>query len=140
MLTNASEPAGKAKLEEELRANPPFRRVIELLEEDAQPFAIDPAAGGLEIVPLNEVKQAPNRCRMKLFKPREAKERLCAFFFKRSNLEFSRDRFSYGAVEFRPEQLSDEDVRTWIGWLVSGLDPDRRPERLRRAFLYTIPE
>jgi hypothetical protein len=140
MLTNASEPAGKAKLEEELRKNPYFTCIVALLREDAEPFAIDPAAGGLEIVPLNEVKQAPNRCRMKLFKPREAKERLCAFFFKRSNFEWSRDRFSYGAVEFRPEQLSEEDIRAWIGWLLSGLDPERRPERLRRAFLYTIPE
>lgn len=140
MLTNASEPASKAKLEVELQRNPTFARVVAFLHSASDPFAIDPESGGLEIVPLNEVKQAPNRCRMKLFRPREAKERLCAFFFKRSNFEWSRDRFSYGAVEFRPEQLTEEDIRVWIGWLVSGLDPERRPEHLRRAFLYTIPE
>ena len=140
MLTNASDPASRAKLEEELQKNPSFTRFVDFLHSASDPFAINPNAGGLEIVPLNEVKQAPNRCRMKLFKPREAKERLCAFFFKRSNFEWSRDRFSYGAVEFRPEQLTEEDIRAWIGWLVSGLDPERRPEHLRRAFLYTIPE
>ena len=140
MLTNAAEPSTRTKLDQELAKNPAFSLVIDLGSRSAEPFAIDSSAGGLEIVPLNEVKQAPNRCRMKLFKPREEKERLCAFFFKRSNLAFSRDRFSYGAVEFLPEQLSEADARIWIAWLASGLDPDRRPERLKRAFLYTIPE
>ena len=140
MLTNASDPASKAKLAEELRKNPPLARVVALIEEAQEPFAIDPEAGGIEIIPLNEVKQLPNRCRLKLFRPREAKERLCAFFFKRSNFEWSRDRFSYGAVEFEPGQFSEADVRIWIGWLLSGLDPEQRPERLRRAFGYTVPE
>lgn len=140
MLTNVGEPSSRAKLDEELARNPEISRVLELIEASADPFALDPSAGGLEIVPLNQVKDAPNRCRMKLFQPRDEKERLCAFFFKRSNLAFSRDRFSYGAVEFRPGHLTDGEIRRWIDWLLSGLDPDLRPERLTRAFLYTLPE
>jgi hypothetical protein len=77
---------------------------------------------------------------MKLFKPREERERLCAFFYKRSNLAWSRDRFSYGAVEFRPGEIGSEDVLTWLAWLASGFDPEQRPPGLRRAFRYTIPE
>ena len=140
MLTNAAEPEGRTKLELELGKNPAFSLVLDLLREAPEPFSIDPSAGGLEIVPLNDVKGAENRCRMKLFKPREEKDRLCAFFFKRSNLTFSRDRFSYGAVEFLPEQLTGADASAWIAWLLSGLDPERRPARLKRAFLYTIPD
>lgn len=140
MLTNVEEPASRAKLEQELAKNPVFSHVLDLLRESPESFSIDPSAGGLEIVPLNEVKGTANRCRMKLFKPREEKDRLCAFFFKRSNLTFSRDRFSYGAVELLPEQLTTVEARTWISWLLSGLDPEHRPERLKRAFLYTVPE
>ncbi len=140
MLTNAEEPAVRDHLAQELGRNPAFSLVIDLIRSSPTPFAIEPEAAGIEIVPLNQVKQAPNRCRLKLFKPREEKERLCAFFFKRSNLEFSRDRFSYGAVEALPEQIKKPDVQIWIDWLVSGLNPELRPGRIKRAFLYTIPE
>ncbi|HLG41731.1 MAG TPA: hypothetical protein VI643_00090 [Planctomycetota bacterium] len=140
MLTDEDRPESGAKLEAELAKNPAFSLVLDLLRESPESFSIDPVAGGLEIVPLNEVKGSPNRCRMKLFKPREEKDRLCAFFFKRSNLTFSRDRFSYGAVELLPAQLTQVEARAWIAWLISGLDPELRPERLKRAFLYTIPE
>ena len=140
MLTNASEHASITKLEEELRKNGAFAPVIALIQASEERFAIDPSARGIEIVPLNVVKEAPNRCRMKLFRPREAEDRLCAFFFKRSNISFGRDRFSYGAVEFVPGRLREEEVHVWIDWLVSGLHPDRRPDQLRRAFLYTVPE
>ncbi|MEK7316252.1 MAG: hypothetical protein AAB011_08735, partial [Candidatus Eisenbacteria bacterium] len=67
-------------------------------------------------------------------------DRLCAFFYKRSNLGWSRDRFSYGAIEFLPESLTREDAAGWLAWLRGGFDPDQRPPRLRRAFLYSIPE
>jgi hypothetical protein len=140
VLTNVDGPESGAKLEAELAKNPAFSLVLDLLRESPESFSIDPSAGGLEIVPLNDVKGTANRCRMKLFKPREEKDRLCAFFFKRSNLAFSRDRFSYGAVEFLPDQITKVEARAWIAWLVSGLDPERRPTRLKRAFLYTIPE
>ena len=77
---------------------------------------------------------------MKIFRPRENKDRLCAFFYKRSNLSWSRDRFSYGAVEFLPERLSADVVEGWLSWLRDGFDPARRPPHLKRAFLYTIPD
>jgi hypothetical protein len=140
MLTNLDHADARARLEEEVARNPAFSFVIEVLVPREERFAIDPTASGLEIVPLNEVKGAPNRCRMKLFRPREERDRLCAFFYKRSNLAFSRDRYSYGAVEFAPGQLDADEVRVWVAWLVSGLDPERRPLRLKRAFHYTVPE
>ena len=140
MLANLDQPDARARLDEEIARNPAFSFVVERIAAREERFAIDPAAGGLEVVPLNEVKGAPNRCRMKLFRPREERDRLCAFFYKRSNLVFSRDRYSYGAVEFAPGQLDADEVRAWLAWLVSGLDPGQRPLRLKRAFHYTVPE
>lgn len=77
---------------------------------------------------------------MKVFRPREGKERLCAFFYKKSNLSWSRDRYSYGAVEFLPTQVTETDMRSWLQWLAGGFDPDKRPPRLKKAFLYSIPD
>lgn len=140
MLTNRDETGARSKLDEEISQNPPLAAVIDVVQSEPEPYAIDATATGLEIVPLNQVKNAPNRCRMKLFKPRETRDRLCAFFYKRSNLAWSRDRFSYGAVEFQPGLPPREEIQRWLAWLSSGFHPERRPEGLRRAFRYTIPE
>ncbi|HZV90607.1 MAG TPA: hypothetical protein VFF34_01230 [Candidatus Nitrosocosmicus sp.] len=113
-------------------------RVVRTFEDGLQPFELVTDPAGLEFAPLEQGK--PGRCRLKLFRPREGKERLCAFFYKRSNLAWSRDRFSYGGVEFRPEQATDEDLQSWRSWLLSGFDPERRPLRWRRAFLFDVPE
>jgi hypothetical protein len=127
--------AADGKLDRELDRNPGFRPVMDEIRSAADRYAIDAVAEGIEIS-----TDSATRCRMKLFRPREEKERLCAFFFKKSNIAGSRDRFSYGAVEFLPERLTAEEVRTWLRWLSSGLDPELRPANLKRAFLYTIPE
>jgi hypothetical protein len=113
-------------------------RVVRTFEDGLQPFELVTDPSGLELAPLERGK--PGRCRLKLFRPREGKERLCAFYYKRSNLAWSRDRFSYGGVEFRPEQATDEDLQSWRSWLLSGFDPERRPLRWRRAFLFDVPE
>ncbi len=140
MLTGVTDAACRAKLDSELSLNPVFAQVVQALRDAAEPFAIDPRAGGLEFAALPVATAAPGRCRMKLFRPREEKDRLCAFFFKKSNIAGSRDRFSYGAVEFLPERLRAEEIQAWIAWLAAGLDPSLRPGNLKRAFLYTIPE
>ncbi|HET9940241.1 MAG TPA: hypothetical protein VFR25_04005 [Candidatus Eisenbacteria bacterium] len=118
--------------------DPTMMRVVHAFEDGLEPFELEIGPGSLDIAPLERGK--PRRCRLKLFRPREGKERLCAFFYKRSNLAWSRDRFSYGGVEFRPEQATDEDVASWRAWLLSGFDPERRPPGWRRAFLFDIPE
>ena len=140
MLTGVVDTEGRAKLDHELSRNPAFASVVDAVSDAAEAFSIDPRAGGLEFASLEAATSVPSRCRMKLFRPREEKDRLCAFFFKKSNIAGSRDRFSYGAVEFLPDRLRPEEIRTWIAWLASGLDPALRPSNLKRAFLYTIPE
>lgn len=140
MMAVHDDPAGEARLTDELARSPALALVIEVLRDRPESYAIDGAAAGLEIVPQNQVKGAPNRCRLKFFRPVESRDRICAFFYKRSNLAWSRDRFSYGAVEFRPAELAPKAIHRWLAWLSSGFDPDARPDGLRRAFRYTVPE
>jgi len=140
VLTGAADTECRAKLDRELALNPAFASVVRAVSDAAEPFSLDPGAGGLEFASLHVATSSTSRCRMKLFRPREEKERLCAFFFKKSNIAGSRDRFSYGAVEFLPDRLGPDEIRSWIAWLASGLHPGLRPANLKRAFLYTIPE
>ena len=140
MLSNRGDPGALAKIQEELRQNPGLVSVVEVFESAPERFQVAAEAAGLELTPLEVDTGAPSRCRMKLFRPREGRERLCAFFYKRSNLAWSRDRFSYGGVEFHPEEVTHADARSWVAWLTSGFDPGLRPERLRRAFAYDVPD
>jgi hypothetical protein len=140
VLINREDGSVSLRIAGELERSPVLARVLDVFESAAEGFEVDEAAAGLELIPVGPTGVAASRCRLKLFTPREGKERLCAFFYKRSNLAWSKDRFSYGGVEFRPEQLTEVAVRSWHAWLCSGFDPERKPERLRRAFLYDIPE
>jgi hypothetical protein len=140
MLANRDEPDVRARIDQEVARTPFIAAVIGAAAGHPEAFAVDLSASGFEIAPLNQVKGARNRCRLKLFRPREEKERVCAFFYKRSNLSFSRDRYSYGAVEFLPGQIPADEIRGWLAWLQSGFDPEQRPSRLKRGLSYTIPE
>ena len=140
MLINRDDAFASQKIARELERSPALARVLEVFESATQRFEIEEGSAGLDVIPVDPPPLAPSRCRLKLFTPREGKDRLCALFYKRSNLAWSRDRFSYGGVEFRQDQLTDVAVRSWLAWLCSGFDPEGKPERLRRAFLYDIPE
>lgn len=112
-----------------------FARLRHAAAETSRPFRLEERSGVLDVAPSQR-----ERCRMKVFRPREGRDRLCAFFYKESNLSWSRDRYSYGAVEFLPAQVTETDMRTWLDWLAGGFDPDHRPPRLKKAFLYSIPD
>jgi hypothetical protein len=140
VLINRDHAFASPKIAWELERSPALARVLEVFESAIEQFEIEEGSAGLDVIPVDPSALAPSRCRLKLFTPREGKERLCAFFYKRSNLAWSLDRFSYGGVEFRQDQLTEVAVRSWLAWLRSGFDPERKPERLRRAFLYDIPE
>ena len=140
MLTNRDDPVIAAKIQEEVGRHPSFSRLIDAAASAPDEFQVEADSAGLELAPFDPGQGAATRCRLKLFQPREGKERLCAFFFKRSNLAWSRDRYSYGGVEFRPDQITVDEAAGWLEWLTSGFDPARRPARLRCAFLYDIPD
>ncbi|HEU5310069.1 MAG TPA: hypothetical protein VFV24_01325 [Candidatus Eisenbacteria bacterium] len=139
MLIRRDDPSVRTKLRHELLRGPELGTVLEWIHAAPEPMQVEPDRAGIELAPAGD-DEAPRRCRLKVFRAREGKERYCAFFYKRSNLPWSRDRFSYGGVEFLPGRVTESDVRSWIRWLTSGLDPEQRPDRLRRSFLYDIPD
>ena len=136
MLTNVED--SREKVRQEVSENPAFAAILRAFDEAPARFEVVADASGLELAPV-EPEGARGRCRMKLFRPPRSGERLCAFFYKRSNLAWSRERFSYGGVEFRPEHAGDL-CASWLAWLEAGFPPSAKPERLRRAFLYDIPD
>lgn len=150
MLINRDEPAARDKLRSEIERERELDVIVQLLDVTPEPVRIEADRAGLEISPAGDGARegagpgrdagAERRCRLKVFRAREGKDRFCAFFYKRSNLPWSRDRFSYGGVEFHPGRVTPAEVRSWVRWLTSGLDPEQRPERLRRSFLYDIPD
>jgi len=140
MLTNRTDPGAQRKLRLEVKRDVSLTPVVEWLLHSPEPLTLDVDRAGIEISPAGAEETSHRRSRLKLFRAREGKERFCAFFYKRSNLPWSRDRFSYGGVEFVPSHVTQAEVQRWIGWLASGLDPEKKPERLRRSFLYDIPD
>lgn len=75
---------------------------------------------------------------MKIFSPKSG--HTLVFFFKKSLVPFSRDRYSYGGLDLRGSTVEPQEIRAWLAFLASGFHPDQRPEKLRRAFPYEIPE
>lgn len=144
MLIGREEAGVREKLRSVVGRDPELEPIVEWLQDAAEPVRVEPDRAGLELSPGGNEPGADEatsrRCRLKVFRAREGKERFCAFFYKRSNLPWSRDRFSYGGVEFLPGRVTRSEVQGWIRWLTSGLDPAQRPERLRRSFLYDIPD
>lgn len=140
MLTNHEDPEARKKLRLEVKRDAGLTPVVEWLLHSPEPLTLEVERAGIEVSPAGSDETSNRRSRLKLFRAREGKERFCAFFYKRSNLPWSRDRFSYGGVEFVPGRVNQAEVEGWIRWLSSGLDPLQRPERLRRSFLYDIPD
>ena len=140
MLIHREAPAVREKLAREILREADLRRIVEWLDAAPERVQLETDRAGLELSPAGDDADSPRRCRLKVFRAREGKERFCAFFYKRSNLPWSRDRFSYGGVEFLPGRVTETEVQAWLRWLTSGLDPELRPERLRRSFLYDIPD
>jgi hypothetical protein len=140
VLINREEAGVREKLRSELEREEGLAVLVTWMDAAPERVQVETDRAGLEVSPAGADDTAPRRCRLKVFRAREGKERFCAFFYKRSNLPWSRDRFSYGGVEFLPGRVSQGEVQAWLQWLTSGLDPERRPERLRRSFLYDIPD
>lgn len=75
---------------------------------------------------------------MKVFKADS--RRFCAFFYKKSNVPHSTDRFAYGAVLFEAERLTALQINEFLSFLSSYFDPSNPPKNLKRAFAFTVPD
>jgi hypothetical protein len=109
------------------------------VDASPQPFEVDAEATGVELRPRATAERAAlDRARLKIFSPKPGHTLI--FFYKKSLVPYSRDRYSYGGIELKTPQVSEADVAEWLAFLASGFHPEKRPTQLRRAFPYEIPE
>jgi hypothetical protein len=137
MLTNADDPNAKTKLEE-IAVAPLLKAVAEAATGSGLALRLVSDASHLELAGVSPVGGLPNRALMKIFPI--GPNRCAAFFYKRSQIPFSRDRFAYGAVIVEEGKLDPVAVEGWFAWLDTGFDPGRTPPNLKRAFAFTVPE
>lgn len=95
--------------------------------------------GELDFAFRNDLGGVPNRARVKVFRPREQR-RVVAFFYKRSLLPHSRDRFAYGCCVAREETVDEAMVRAWFDFARSGFAPEKRPPGWMRGVPFEVPE
>ncbi len=139
MIVNLPQPDIDARLRAEAGTNPVADAVSTALTACAEPFEVNVEATGLEVRPCGFLDNGlPNRARMKIFSPKPGHTLI--FFYKKSLVPYSRDRYSYGGIDLRTPQVRSEEVAEWLTFLRSGFHPEKRPSQLRRAFPYEIPE
>ena len=139
MILNKAEPKVTAKLQTELARSPVAKVVYEALDRAAEHFEIVADTTGLEARSPNLLPTGlPNRARIKVFIHRPG--HTLVFFYKRSLVPYSRDRYSYGGIDLRDSAISPQEIAEWITFVSSGFHPDKRPANLHRAFPYEIPE
>jgi hypothetical protein len=142
MINNLNAEGVQAKISAETGSNEAIKAIYDHIATSPGAYSVNPSAGGLEILSTTEVKGHPNRCRMKIWQPET--NTLHAWFYKRSSVPFSRDRFSYGGVTWDLGQVDlasiGQEVTEWLVWLDTGLNPQTRPSNWKSAFPYDIPE
>ena len=137
MLTNGDEPEARVRMES-VREDPILAELLGWSESCETRLAFIPDGSGLEWRGDSFVEGRPNRCLLKIFPV--AGNRYAAFFYKRSQVPFSHDRFAYGAVVFDKSKVSREQAETWFQWVDGGFHPENPPLALRRAFNFTVPD
>lgn len=139
MIANAGQQEVQAKLRAETENSPLAAAVIAALEASPHSFQVSVEAGGLEFRDSSFLPSGlPNRARMKVFSPKPG--HTLVFFYKKSLVPYSRDRYSYGGIDLKTPEATDSEIAEWLAFLTSGFHPEKRPANLRRAFPYEIPE
>jgi hypothetical protein len=142
MIFNIEEQGTKEHLNRATKEMPSAKPLIEALVAHADPFLVQDGPGGIEFSAKKPVNNRPNRARVKLFTVAEGpmQGRVAAFFYKPSQIPFSRDRHSYGVCMIPSTGPGQSDIGDWIFFASSGLDPAARPSGLRQAFAFTVPD
>lgn len=139
MILNRATPQVQAKLHLELAHNAAARAVCEAIEQSAHNFEIAMDATGFEARAADRLPSGlPNRARIKVSNPRPGHTLI--FFYKKSLVPYSRDRYSYGGIDLKDGEMNPREITEWLAFVTSGFHPEKRPAHLRRAFPYEIPE
>jgi hypothetical protein len=80
----------------------------------------------------------PNRARIRAYCPRPSQT--LVFFFKTSLIGGAQERHCYGGIDLKNDLPAPAEVRSWLDYLVSGFNPDIRPDQFQRTLRYLIPE
>ena len=115
--------------------------LLKKIDEAKLPVESLPCRQGTEIQFRNEINGMSNRAHLRIFFPTETK--CVLFFYKKSSIPFSRDRFSYGGVVMDARstgRFDENNVAEWIQYLAGGFQPGSRPSSLKKSIPYTIPE
>ena len=137
MLTNTDDPGVGAKLAA-IASDLLLKAVAEAATGSGLALRLVPEASHLELAGVSPVSGLPNRALMKVFPLGPGRH--AAFFYKRSQVPFSRDRFAYGAVIVEDGKFTPEPAQIWFRWLDSGFHPEHTPPNLKRAFAFTVPD
>lgn len=142
MLTNTKSAPEQEELEKVAGALPSARPFLDAIEAHPDPFTVESDAGGAEFAAQKPVENRPNRARMKLFRVSDGpmEGRVVVFFYKQSQVPFSRDRHSYGVCVMPSSGPAPAEIKDWIFFASSGFDPAARPAGLRTAFAFTVPD
>jgi hypothetical protein len=95
--------------------------------------------GALDFAFPNDLDGVPNRARVKIFRPK-GQGRLVVFFYKKSLLPHSRDRFAYGCCVVREGGAGDADAAAWFAYAASGFAVEKRPPGWMRGVPFDVPE
>jgi hypothetical protein len=139
MIANAEQSGVAERIQAESAASPLAGTVAAAAAASSSPFEVETTGAGLELAARAPLANGlPNRARIKIFSPKPGHTLI--FFFKKSLVPYSRDRYSYGGLDLRSPEVDAPEVAAWLDFLTSGFHPDKRPANLRRAFPYEIPE
>ena len=139
MVVNKAQPGVEEKIRAESEASPVVRAVSAAAEALPAPFEVRLETTGFEIRACALLPNGlPNRARLKIFSPKPG--HTLVFFYKKSLVPYSRDRYSYGGIDLRTPEVDEAEVAAWLAFISSGFHPDKRPANLRRAFPYEIPQ
>jgi hypothetical protein len=116
--------------------------ILDLLMTDPEPFSLGGGSNGPEFSALRPVQGRPNRAVIKLFRIADGPlvGRIALFFYKKSQIPFSRDRHSYGAAVLPERDPDAAELRSWVQFAGGGFDPQARPPKLRLALTFTVPD
>lgn len=142
MIANLDPPA-EERLQTLLRELPAAAPILDLLLTDPEPFSLGGGrAAEPEFSALRPVQGRPNRAVIKLFRIADGPlvGRIALFFYKKSQIPFSRDRHSYGAAVLPERDADPAELRSWVQFAGGGFDPQTRPSKLRLALTFTVPD
>ncbi len=141
MINNLEADGVQVKIDTETGSNPIVKAIYDHIASKEGGYGVVPEVSGLEFSSTTEVMGFPNRSRVKVFEPES--DKLMAWFYKPSAVQFSRDRYSLGGVVWELSKVDQANIGSeidqWLTWLDSGLSPDSRPDAWKSAVPYDIP-